>query len=84
MNAVAAIGLTESVIIQSFNGIGDTRTPTYINFVCFNLFQLPFAYLLVVILDFGSIVAFWAITPAEVMIAIIGILWFKKAKWKLF
>ena len=70
------------VITQSFNGAGDTRTPTYINLVCFYLFQLPFAYLVAVILDFGPVGVFWAITSAEVMIAIIGIIWFKKGKWK--
>lgn len=70
------------VIIQSFNGSGDTKTPTYINFICFWLFQLPFAYLAAMTLDFGPQGVFWAITLAEVLIAIIGIVWFKKGKWK--
>ncbi len=70
------------VVIQSFNGAGDTKTPTYINFVCFWLFQLPFAYLVAVTLDFGPEGVFWAITFAEILIAIIGIIWFKKGKWK--
>ena len=70
------------VIIQSFNGSGDTKTPTYINFICFWLFQLPFAYLVSITLDFGPKGVFWAITLAEVSIAIIGIIWFKKGHWK--
>jgi len=71
------------VIINAFNGAGDTKTPTYINFVCFWLFQLPFAYLMAITLDFGPIGVFAAITLAEVLIAIIGIIWFRKGKWKL-
>ncbi|MFD2567847.1 MATE family efflux transporter [Pseudotenacibaculum haliotis] len=70
------------VVIQSFNGSGDTKTPTIINFVCFWLFQLPFAYLMAVELDFGPSGVFWAITLAEVLIAIIGVIWFRKGKWK--
>ena len=70
------------VIIQSFNGAGDTKTPTYINFVCFWLFQLPFAYLIAVVLEAGPVGVFWAITSAEVLIAIIGFIWFKKGTWK--
>ncbi|MFV9550689.1 MATE family efflux transporter [Algibacter sp. PT7-4] len=66
------------VVINAFNGSGDTKTPTYINFVCFWLLQLPFAYLMAITLDFGPIGVFWAITLAEVLIAIIGIIWFKK------
>lgn len=70
------------VVINSFNGSGDTKTPTWINFFCFWLFQLPFAYLMALVLDFGPIGVFWAITLAEVMIAIIGIWYFRKGKWK--
>ena len=70
------------VVIQSFNGSGDTYTPTLINFICFWLFQLPFAYLMAVVLDYGPIGVFWAITLAEILIAIIGIWFFRKGKWK--
>ncbi|WBX75807.1 MATE family efflux transporter [Tenacibaculum ovolyticum] len=70
------------VVIQSFNGSGDTKTPTYINFVCFWLFQLPFAYLMAITLNFGPIGVFLAITLAEVLVAILGIWLFKKGKWK--
>jgi len=71
------------VIINAFNGAGDTKTPTYINFVCFWLFQLPFAYLMAMTLDFGPVGVFAAVTLAEVLIAVIGVIWFKKGKWKL-
>ncbi len=70
------------VITQAFNGAGDTKTPTYINFICFWLFQLPFAYLAALSFDFGPIGVFLAITLAEVLIAVIGILWFKRGNWK--
>lgn len=70
------------VVIQSFNGSGDTKTPTYINFVCFWLFQLPFAYIEAIVLDAGPIGVFLSITFAEILIAIIGIWLFKKGKWK--
>ena len=70
------------VVIQSFNGAGDTKTPTYINFVCFWMIQLPFAYLTAISLGLGPIGVFWAITLAEVLIAIVGLIWFKKGRWK--
>ena len=70
------------VVIQSFNGSGDTKTPTYVNFVCFWLFQLPFAYIMAITLDFGPVGVFAAITLAEVLIAIVGVWLFKKGKWK--
>ena len=70
------------VMINAFNGAGDTKTPTYINFVCFWLFQLPFAYLIAISFDFGPVGVFAAITITEVIIAIVAMILFKKGKWK--
>ncbi|MBT8243867.1 MAG: MATE family efflux transporter [Winogradskyella sp.] len=70
------------VVINAFNGAGDTKTPTWINFICFWVFQLPFAYLMALTFDFGPIGVFTAITLAEVLIVILGIMWFKKGYWK--
>ncbi|MBV7267685.1 MATE family efflux transporter [Winogradskyella luteola] len=70
------------VIINAFNGAGDTKTPTWINFICFWLLQLPFAYLMALTFDYGPMGVFVAITLAEVLITVIGILWFKKGHWK--
>lgn len=75
-----AYGMT---ITNAFNGAGDTKTPTVINFFCFWVLQLPFAYIAAIWLDWGPTGVFWAITIAEVLIAIIAIFWFKKGKWKL-
>ena len=71
------------VVIQSFNGAGDTKTPTYINFFCFWMFQLPIAYLSAVTFDLGPTGVFLAITLAKVLIAVVGIIWFRKGTWKL-
>ena len=70
------------VIINAFNGAGDTKTPTYINFFCFWLFQLPVAYVLALSLELGPLGVFLAITLAEVLITVSGILLFKKGGWK--
>lgn len=70
------------VVSNAFNGSGDTQTPTKINLISFWLFQLPLAYLLAIVLGFGAIGVFIAITTAEILLAIIAILWFKKGRWK--
>lgn len=70
------------VISQAFNGAGDTRTPTKINFIAFWLFQLPFAYLAAITFNLGSLGVFMAITLAEVLLTIIAMLWFRKGHWK--
>ena len=70
------------VVINAFNGAGDTKTPTWINFICFWLFQLPFAYLMALTFDFGPLGVFLAITLAEVLIVVLGIVWFKKGYCK--
>ena len=70
------------VVTQAFNGAGDTKTPTIINFFCFWLFQIPFAYLTALVFNFGPVGVFLSITLAEILIAIIAIVWFKRGKWK--
>lgn len=70
------------VVTQAFNGAGDTKTPTKINLIAFWMFQLPFAYLAAITFKMGALGVFIAITLAEVMLAIIAIVWFKKGNWK--
>ena len=70
------------VISQAFNGAGDTRTPTKINFIAFWIFQLPFAYLAAITFQMGALGVFMAITLAEVLLSLIAIFWFRKGYWK--
>ena len=70
------------VISQAFNGAGDTRTPTKINFIAFWIFQLPFAYMAALTFDLGALGVFLAITLAEVLLSVIAIIWFRKGNWK--
>jgi putative MATE family efflux protein len=70
------------VMIQSLNGSGDTKTPTWINFVCFWLFQIPLGYILAKPLGMGPTGAFIAIPVAETAIALWAYVIFKKGKWK--
>lgn len=71
------------VIVQSFNGSGDTRTPTIINFFIFWTFQIPLAYLLAIYWDYGPQGVYWAIPIAESTLTIISYFIFKRGKWKL-
>jgi Na+-driven multidrug efflux pump len=70
------------VMIQALNGAGDTKTPTWINFIGFWLFQIPLAFLLADGLNLGAKGAFIAIPVAETAIAIAAYIFFKRGKWK--
>lgn len=70
------------VMIQALNGAGDTRTPTWINFAGFWLFQIPLGYVLAKTLGLGPLGAFIAIPVAETAIALAAWYYFKKGKWK--
>lgn len=70
------------VLISTFNGAGDTWTPTWVNFFGFWLFQIPLAFLLAKHFNMGPTGVFIAIPVAETGIAIAGFLLFKKGRWK--
>jgi putative MATE family efflux protein len=70
------------VMINAFNGAGDTRTPTIINFGGFWLFQIPLAYLLAKYYSMGPTGVFIAIPVAESAITIVAIILFRKGRWK--
>jgi Na+-driven multidrug efflux pump len=70
------------VLTNSFNGAGDTRTPTIINLFCFWAFQIPVAYTLAVIFDLGPTGVFLAILITEMFVTVVSYLIFKKGNWK--
>jgi putative MATE family efflux protein len=70
------------VMVQAFNGAGDTYTPTVINLLCYWLFQIPLAYALAIPAGYGAQGVFLAITIAESILAVVGILAFRRGRWK--
>jgi putative MATE family efflux protein len=70
------------VVGQSFNGAGDTRTPTIISFFGFWLLQIPMAYALANWLGIGTTGVFSAIPISESVMAVASILIFRQGKWK--
>nr|WP_294997089.1 MATE family efflux transporter [uncultured Sediminibacterium sp.] len=71
------------VMINAFNGAGDSRTPTWIHLFWFWIFQIPFALLLSKTLNFGTTGVFIAIVVTETCISITSVILFKRGKWKL-
>ncbi|MHA4843075.1 MATE family efflux transporter [Flavitalea antarctica] len=70
------------VVTNSFNGAGDTKTPTIINIFGFWLFQVPLAYLLATTLKMGPTGVFIAIVVAETAVTLTGVVIFRKGRWK--
>lgn len=70
------------VMTQALNGAGDTKTPTWLNLICFWLIQIPLAYVLSKVFDLKATGAFISIPVAEVLLALGAWYFFKKGKWK--
>jgi putative MATE family efflux protein len=70
------------VMMQSLNGAGDTKTPTWINLIGFWFFQIPLAYFLAKTYNLGPLGAFMAVPIAEIVISLTAWYYFKKGKWK--
>jgi putative MATE family efflux protein len=70
------------VMMQAFNGAGDTITPTIVNFFGFWLFEIPLAYWLAIPMHMHSNGAFFSIAIAESAMAIVSAILFKQGRWK--
>lgn len=70
------------VISQAFNGAGDTRTPTIINFFCFWMLEIPLGYFLAVQMNWELAGVCAAVAFSETMMAIVCILVFRRGRWK--
>ena len=78
-NVCYAFGM---VLVQAFNGAGDTVTPTLINLIGFWMCEVPLAYLLAFRLHFAVRGVFAAIPLAELLITVMGALMFLRGSWK--
>ena len=70
------------VMLQAFNGAGDTVTPTIVHFFGFWLLEIPLAYFLAITIRMQSNGVYIAIVVAEAAIAAAGIVLFKRGRWK--
>jgi putative MATE family efflux protein len=71
------------VMLQAFNGAGDTFTPTIVNLFGFWFLEIPLAYVLAIPARMHSNGVFIAIVVAEAAIAIASIILFRRGRWKL-
>jgi putative MATE family efflux protein len=74
-----AVGM---VLTQSFNGAGDTRTPTLIHLGCLWAFELPLAWVLAYPLGFGPTGVFLAVSLAFSALAVVSAVIFRRGGWK--
>ena len=67
---------------QSFNGAGDTRTPTLLNLAVFWCWEIPLAFVLAVVFKLGPFGVFLAMALAFSTYALAGRWAFKRGTWK--
>ena len=70
------------VITAAFNGAGDTATPTVLNLICFWLCQIPLAWALAFHAGLGANGVYVAVVLSDSLLAALGILLFRRGKWK--
>jgi putative MATE family efflux protein len=71
------------VMLQAFNGSGDTVTPTIVNLFGYWVLEIPLAYLLSISLGLHASGVYLSILIAEASIAAASMLLFRRGRWKL-
>jgi putative MATE family efflux protein len=79
-NLTYAFGM---VMVQAFNGAGDTVTPTLINIVSFWLCEIPLGWYLANRTPLGVSGVFTSIPVANTVMTVISLVVFARGKWKL-
>jgi Na+-driven multidrug efflux pump len=70
------------VVSQAFNGAGDTKTPTVVNFFAYWLVQIPLSYLFAITFGWGPAGVYVAVTISAAILAAIFVIVFRRGKWK--
>ena len=70
------------VFVQAFNGAGDTRTPNFINLVCYWMLQIPLAYALARGADLGPVGVYWGVCISETIYGFVCLALFRRGRWK--
>jgi len=70
------------VMLQAFNGAGDTITPTIVNFFAFWMLEIPLAYFLALHTRMQAHGVYWSVVVAEAAMAAVSIVLFKRGYWK--
>ncbi len=70
------------VMMQAFNGAGDTLTPTWANIIAFWMCQIPLAWFLAGHTELGVEGVFWAVMLSETFLALLMIVLFRRGRWK--
>jgi Na+-driven multidrug efflux pump len=71
------------VMLQAFNGAGDTLTPTYVNLFGFWMLEIPLAWWLAMHTSLQVNGVFVAVVVAQTAVVLVSLMLFRRGRWAL-
>ncbi len=71
------------VLVQAFNGAGDTFTPMFISIISFWMMEIPLAYYMALNTQLRESGVFISILISESSMTLLSVIFFVRGKWKL-